>query len=166
MSPCQFRTPTFMKQNFIRFDCASPKDEAEKRFHHFTTHVCRFPVLRAPNVDSFSGLTCRVEISGAKCKHRSLRPFFFRLHSCAKLFQKIRWCHIRSSIRVCSCYPVSSVFLTTSHRYSSNQDISRARQAFFQGKKSFLLISERFHFYRRSTGLSTPPHLPADGDFH
>jgi U3 small nucleolar RNA-associated protein 25 len=39
-----------MKQNFIRFDCASPKDEAEKRFHHFTTHVCRFPVLRAPTL--------------------------------------------------------------------------------------------------------------------
>ncbi|EGN99752.1 hypothetical protein SERLA73DRAFT_167642 [Serpula lacrymans var. lacrymans S7.3] len=33
--------------------------------------------------------------------------------------------------------------------YSSNQEISRARQAFFTGKKSFLLISERFHFYRR-----------------
>ena len=33
--------------------------------------------------------------------------------------------------------------------YSSNQDISRARQAFFNGKKSFLLISERFHFFRR-----------------
>ncbi|KAJ8495494.1 hypothetical protein ONZ45_g12828 [Pleurotus djamor] len=33
--------------------------------------------------------------------------------------------------------------------YSSNQDISRARQAFFSGKASFLLISERFHFYRR-----------------
>jgi len=33
--------------------------------------------------------------------------------------------------------------------YSTNQNISRARQAFFQGKKSFLLISERFHFYKR-----------------
>ncbi|KAH8119429.1 digestive organ expansion factor [Phellopilus nigrolimitatus] len=33
--------------------------------------------------------------------------------------------------------------------YSSNQDISRARQAFFSGKKAFLLISERFHFFRR-----------------
>ncbi|KAF7979083.1 hypothetical protein HWV62_43589 [Athelia sp. TMB] len=28
-------------------------------------------------------------------------------------------------------------------------DISRARQAFFQGKKAFILISERFHFYKR-----------------
>ena len=35
------------------------------------------------------------------------------------------------------------------HRYSTNQDISRARQAFFSGRKSFLLISERFHFFRR-----------------
>ena len=34
-------------------------------------------------------------------------------------------------------------------RYSSNQDISRARQAFFSGNKSFLLVSERFHFFRR-----------------
>ncbi|KAL0956761.1 hypothetical protein HGRIS_002880 [Hohenbuehelia grisea] len=33
--------------------------------------------------------------------------------------------------------------------YSTNQEISRARQAFFLGKKSFLLVSERFHFYRR-----------------
>ncbi|KAF7315784.1 DUF1253-domain-containing protein [Mycena indigotica] len=33
--------------------------------------------------------------------------------------------------------------------YSSPQDISRARQAFFSGKKSFLLVSERFHFYKR-----------------
>jgi len=34
-------------------------------------------------------------------------------------------------------------------RYSTNQDISRARQAFFKGDKAFLLVSERFHFYKR-----------------
>ncbi|KAJ7071995.1 digestive organ expansion factor [Mycena amicta] len=33
--------------------------------------------------------------------------------------------------------------------YSTPQEISRARHAFFSGKKSFLLISERFHFYKR-----------------
>jgi U3 small nucleolar RNA-associated protein 25 len=37
----------------------------------------------------------------------------------------------------------------TTYRYSTNQDISRARQAFFSGKKAFLLISEHFHFYCR-----------------
>lgn len=39
-------------------------------------------------------------------------------------------------------------------RYSTNQDISRARQAFFKGTKSFLLVSERFHFYKRFTFFS------------
>jgi U3 small nucleolar RNA-associated protein 25 len=33
--------------------------------------------------------------------------------------------------------------------YSSNQEISAARTGFFKGKKSFLVITERFHFYRR-----------------
>lgn len=37
----------------------------------------------------------------------------------------------------------------TTCRYSTNQDISRARETFFSGKKAFLLVSERFHFYRR-----------------
>lgn len=43
-------------------------------------------------------------------------------------------------------HAVSWVSLT---EYSSNKDISRAREAFFSGKKSFLLLTERFHFYRR-----------------
>lgn len=34
-------------------------------------------------------------------------------------------------------------------RYSSNAEISKARTLFFKGKKSFLLVTERFHFYRR-----------------
>lgn len=35
------------------------------------------------------------------------------------------------------------------NRYSSSQEISRARTSFFKGTKNFLLITERFHFYRR-----------------
>ncbi|KZT63869.1 digestive organ expansion factor [Daedalea quercina L-15889] len=42
-----------------------------------------------------------------------------------------------------------SVTFTVLSEYSTNQDISRARQAFFSGKKAFLLVSERFHFFRR-----------------
>ena len=34
-------------------------------------------------------------------------------------------------------------------RYSKNPDISRARLSFFNSSSSFLLISERFHFFRR-----------------
>ncbi|KAL1922449.1 uncharacterized protein VTP21DRAFT_9988 [Calcarisporiella thermophila] len=33
--------------------------------------------------------------------------------------------------------------------YSSNSDVSRARSRFFHGQKSFLLYTERFHFFRR-----------------
>lgn len=34
--------------------------------------------------------------------------------------------------------------------YSSNSDISRARNAFLAGKLPILLMTERFHFFRRS----------------
>ncbi|KAJ7187894.1 digestive organ expansion factor [Mycena filopes] len=43
----------------------------------------------------------------------------------------------------------SGVSFAVLSEYSSNQEISRARQAFFTGKKAFILISERFHFYKR-----------------
>ncbi|WVR09518.1 hypothetical protein IAU60_006586 [Kwoniella sp. DSM 27419] len=33
--------------------------------------------------------------------------------------------------------------------YSSNSEISRARTLFFKGKKAFLVVTERLHFYRR-----------------
>ncbi|BEI83327.1 hypothetical protein CcaverHIS002_0311950 [Cutaneotrichosporon cavernicola] len=33
--------------------------------------------------------------------------------------------------------------------YSSNSEISRARTQFFKGKRAFLIVTERFHFYRR-----------------
>ncbi|TFK18290.1 digestive organ expansion factor [Coprinopsis marcescibilis] len=41
------------------------------------------------------------------------------------------------------------VTFTVLSEYSSNADISRARLSFFKGEKNFLLISERFHFYKR-----------------
>ncbi|WFC98287.1 rRNA-binding ribosome biosynthesis protein utp25 [Malassezia yamatoensis] len=39
----------------------------------------------------------------------------------------------------------------TLSEYSSNKEVSRARQGFFSGKKALLLVTERFHFYRRYT---------------
>ena len=51
---------------------------------------------------------------------------------------------------------------TDIHRYSTNQDMSRARQAFFKGSKAFLLVSERFHFYKRSV---PPPFLIINANF-
>ncbi|KIY74080.1 digestive organ expansion factor [Cylindrobasidium torrendii FP15055 ss-10] len=43
----------------------------------------------------------------------------------------------------------SGVTFTVLSEYSTNPEISRARQAFFSGQKAFLLVSERFHFFRR-----------------
>ncbi|KAL5632050.1 hypothetical protein ACGC1H_000167 [Rhizoctonia solani] len=43
----------------------------------------------------------------------------------------------------------ASTSVTGISEYSSNQDISRARQAFFAGTRSILVITERFHFFRR-----------------
>lgn len=42
-----------------------------------------------------------------------------------------------------------SISFTSISEYSSNSEISRARTLFFKGKKSYLFVTERFHFYRR-----------------
>ncbi|ETW80476.1 hypothetical protein HETIRDRAFT_434572 [Heterobasidion irregulare TC 32-1] len=52
-------------------------------------------------------------------------------------------------IRVRNHFRKSSISFTVLSEDSTNQDISRARQAFFTGKRPFLLVTERFHFYRR-----------------
>lgn len=45
--------------------------------------------------------------------------------------------------------------------YSDTPDISRARGAFFQGKKKFLLVTERFHFFRRFVHLRLCSRFPS-----
>ncbi|GAA5944130.1 rRNA-binding ribosome biosynthesis protein UTP25 [Sporobolomyces koalae] len=44
---------------------------------------------------------------------------------------------------------VNDFSFTSISEYTPTPDVSRARGAFFSGKKKFLLITERFHFYRR-----------------
>ncbi|KDN53308.1 DUF1253-domain-containing protein [Tilletiaria anomala UBC 951] len=44
---------------------------------------------------------------------------------------------------------VKEVTFAAISEYSSNKQISRAREAFFSGRKSILLMTERFHFYKR-----------------
>ncbi|KAF8624645.1 hypothetical protein AX15_005796 [Amanita polypyramis BW_CC] len=38
--------PEGINQNFIHFDCSNPKDEPDRRFHHFTTQVKRLVAQR------------------------------------------------------------------------------------------------------------------------
>ncbi|KAG6919357.1 hypothetical protein DXG01_006905 [Tephrocybe rancida] len=108
--------PEGIQQSFVHFDCVSPKDEADKRFHHFTTQL--LPAVLKSAVQSANTVV--------------FIPSSFDFIRVNNYFKK----HAGVTFSVLS-------------EYSTNQDISRARQAFFQGKKSFLLISERFHFYKR-----------------
>ncbi|KZT10784.1 digestive organ expansion factor [Laetiporus sulphureus 93-53] len=108
--------PEGIDQNFVHFDCSSPKDEVDKRFQHFTTHL--LPTVLKSAVQS-SNTVVFIPSSFD----------FIRVQN-----------HFRKNL---------SVTFVVLSEYSSNQDISRAREAFFSGKKAFLLISERFHFFRR-----------------
>ncbi|KAJ3568005.1 hypothetical protein NP233_g5994 [Leucocoprinus birnbaumii] len=108
--------PEGIEQSLVHFDCTSPQDEPDKRFHHFTTQL--LPVLLKSAVQS----TNTVVFVPSSFD-------FIRVHN---YFRK-----------------QAGVSFAVLSEYSSNQDISRARQAFFKGTKSFLLVSERFHFYKR-----------------
>lgn len=100
----------------MHFDCNSPQDEAEKRFHHFTTQT--LPSILKSAVQS----TNTVIFVPSSFD-------FIRVHA-----------HLRNQ---------PGLSFTVLSEYSTNQDISRARLAFFKGEKNFLLVSERFHFYKR-----------------
>ncbi|KAM6490626.1 Protein of unknown function (DUF1253) domain containing protein [Amanita muscaria] len=104
--------PEGIGQNFILLDCSKQKDEADKRFHHFTTQA-RSSVLK----------------SGAQSTNAAI------FVSSSFDFIRIQNKHAGVSFTVLS-------------EYSTNQDIARARLAFLEGKKLFLLVSERFLFYR------------------
>ncbi|KAJ3540821.1 hypothetical protein NMY22_g4141 [Coprinellus aureogranulatus] len=108
--------PDGVKPIFIHFDCNSPQDEADKRFHHFTTQT--LPSILKSAVQSTNTVI--------------FVPSSFD-------FIRVRD-HFRKQIGI--SFAVLS-------EYSTNQDISRARLAFFKGEKSFLLVSERFHYYKR-----------------
>ncbi|KAI0675384.1 digestive organ expansion factor [Trametes maxima] len=108
--------PEGIDQQFIQFDCSTPRDEPEKRFQYFATQL--LPGVLKSAVQSANTVVFVPSSFD-----------FIRVHN---HFRK----HVGVSFAVLS-------------EYSSNQDISRARQAFFSGKKAFLLVSERFHFFRR-----------------
>jgi len=44
---------------------------------------------------------------------------------------------------------IQRVSFTVCCEYTSNSEVSRARSHFFHGEKRFLLITERFYFYKR-----------------
>ncbi|KAF9523468.1 digestive organ expansion factor [Crepidotus variabilis] len=108
--------PAGIDQNFSHFDCTSPTDEPDKRFHHFTTQI--LPSVLKSAVQSTNTI---IFVPSSYD--------FIRVHN-----------HFRKQV---------GVTFSVLSEYSTNQEISRARQSFFKSTSSFLLISERFHFFRR-----------------
>lgn len=93
------------------------------------------------------------QVCGTEHQHDYIRPIIIWLYSHPKLLPETSRCDIHSIIWVCqisSVIPlVELIRFSFSPRYLTNADISRARLSFFSSASSFLLVSERFHFFRR-----------------
>lgn len=57
--------------------------------------------------------------------------------------------HYFDYVRVRNWFNAQNYNFTSLSEYCSPSDISRARTAFFNGEIDFLLVTERFHFFRR-----------------
>jgi U3 small nucleolar RNA-associated protein 25 len=52
-------------------------------------------------------------------------------------------------VRVKNWFEKSEISYAALSEYTSNDDVSRARTEFCHGRDQFLIITERFHFFRR-----------------
>ncbi|GAA6023689.1 hypothetical protein JCM8202_006002 [Rhodotorula sphaerocarpa] len=115
------RVPRGLKQIWNRFETADLHDEDDKRWEWFTTKT--LPHLLKSAVSSSETLI--------------FVPSYFD-------FVRMKR-HLSKNISSLG----SDFSFAAISEYSDTPDISRARGAFFQGKKKFLLVTERFHFFRR-----------------
>lgn len=115
-----------VRQVFTRFEAANPHAEPDLRFQHFTTKTL-----------------AQLSKSAVSSSHTLiLVPSYFdfvRLDD-----------FLRSHNEKRKPGETANLSYTSISEYSTPKDIRRAREAFFSGKKRFLLLTERAHFYRRS----------------
>jgi len=108
-----------VRQVFVKFDCANAQAEADIRLAHFTTKT--LPTLLKSAI--------------ASSKTLIFVPSYFDFVLLVDHMQKME--------------EKGELKFTSISEYSNNREIARAREAFFSGKKDFLILTERFHFYRR-----------------
>ncbi|BGP24077.1 rRNA-binding ribosome biosynthesis protein utp25 [Rhodotorula toruloides] len=113
--------PRGLRQVWSRFEGGEVWEEDEKRFEFFTTKT--LPTLLKSAVSSSQTLI--------------FVPSYFDFVRLKRYLQK-------NISRLGSDFSFAAI-----SEYSDTPEISRARGAFFQGKKKFLLVTERFHFFRR-----------------
>jgi U3 small nucleolar RNA-associated protein 25 len=123
--------------------------EVESRLEWFTKKVVITVRTVQSSADDCSDHSCTSPLGCIKAKYHCYHPLVFRLCSRNQPPPQVRHCHIRCDLRVGIRLLVQECDELTATRYSSNSEISRARTLFFKGKKAFLLVTERFQFYRR-----------------
>ncbi len=119
------RVVSGVRQTFTRFEAANPHSEPDLRFNHFTSKT--LGQLSKSAVSSSHTLI--------------LVPSYFdfvRLDAFLREHNEKR----RPG-------ETANLSYTSISEYSTPKDIRRAREAFASGKKRFLLLTERAHFYRR-----------------
>ncbi|GAA5953125.1 hypothetical protein JCM10213_003423, partial [Rhodosporidiobolus nylandii] len=111
--------PRGVRQVWTRFECADVYEEEDKRFEWFTTKT--LPTLLRSAVASSQTLL--------------VIPSYFD-------FLRVK--------RYLSTADLPGDFsFAAISEYTDTPDVSRARGAFFQGKVKWLVVTERFHFYKR-----------------
>lgn len=119
------RVVSGVRQTFTRFEAANVHAEPDLRFQHFTTKTL-----------------AQLSKSAVSSSHTLIVvPSYFdfvRLDDFLRAHNEQR----RSG-------ETANLSYTSISEYSTPKDIRRAREAFFSGKKRFLLLTERAHFYRR-----------------
>lgn len=113
-----------LRQSFNRFDCANANLEPDLRLQTFLQRT--LPYLQKSAQSSSHTLI--------------FVPSYFDYMRLIDALRRRREQPATSS---------GELSYTSLSEYSSGKEISKAREAFFSGKKRLLIVTERFHFYRR-----------------
>jgi U3 small nucleolar RNA-associated protein 25 len=125
-----------VQQSFHRFMCASASAVDEVRFENFTKQI-------------FKAIKSSVLMQSHVCIFIPTYFDFIRVRNWLDKQQKDYDDGINTADVVVTKGSPGPFSFTSLNEYTSTSNISRARSDFFHGKKRFLLVTERFHFFRR-----------------
>ncbi|KAG8743792.1 rRNA-binding ribosome biosynthesis protein utp25 [Ceratobasidium sp. 414] len=117
--------------NWTKLECEEASKEADARFEYFKTKL-------VPDI-----------LSTSRAQTLLFVPSYFDYLRVYNHLVATAPSSVAGISEQVLAQPNAVQMLTSNFRYSTNQDISRARQAFFKGTKPVLVITERFYFFRR-----------------
>ncbi|GAA5977737.1 hypothetical protein JCM11641_001394 [Rhodosporidiobolus odoratus] len=115
------RVPEGLKQVWTRFEAVGVEGEEEKRWEWFVNKT--LPLLLRSALSSSTGTLLII-------------PSYFD-------FLRLKR-HLQTSTSLPSDFSFAAI-----SEYSETSEVSRARGAFVQGRVRWLIVTERFHFYKR-----------------